>query len=242
MRNRWWPIALISVGVVLLVACIIGSLQPKATVVQPPPLEPETTQHVDSTPPSPSKRVVNIAASQPVRLRFPSIKSEGKVVTVPMDGKPCLWNGADIDPDRSKMEYACTATRTGKPYVLPGMRAKDVTVIAGHTMKQLRGDKRQIAFNPLRQWTSGKVMLRIDDAVEVYTKASQKVAASCRLVYQVGNYWEIGKGKLASATEVWGTKPMPNVLLLIGCKQRDGGASVENVVWGAKFVATAGCG
>ena len=222
-----------------LIAKSWPSPRPQATATQ---LEPETAERIETSPTTaPSTKAVKIDSSVPVRLRFPSIKDAGKVVTVPVATR-CNWVDGSIDPDRTKMEAACYATKRGKPYVLPGTQAKDVAVIAGHTMKQIKGDKRQIAFNPLRQWTRDRVMLRSGDAVEVYTKASQKVAKSCRLVYQVDKYWEIDKGRLAVADEVWGKKPMPNTLLLIGCKQRQGGPSLENVVWRAKLVGTAGCG
>ena len=229
--------ALFLTGVALIFSSVLPRSQPAATQ---PELEPETAERAESPLPTPSKKAIKVAGSVPVKLRFPSIKDVGKVVTVPVATR-CNWVDGSIDPDRTKMEAACYATKRDKPYVLPGTQAKDVAVIAGHTMKQVKGDKRQIAFNPLRQWTRDRVMLRSGDAVEVYTKASQKVAKSCRLVYQVDKYWEIDKGRLAGADEVWGKKPMPNTLLLIGCKQRQGGPSLENVVWRAKLVGTAGC-
>ena len=231
--------ALFLAGVALIFSSVLPRSHQAATQ---PELEPETSERAETSPsPAPSNKAVKIDSSVPVRLRFPSIKDGGKVVTVPVATR-CNWIDGSIDPDRTKMEAACYATKRDKPYVLPGTQAKDVAVIAGHTMKQVKGDKRQIAFNPLRQWTRDRVMLRSGDAVEVYTKASQKVAKSCRLVYQVDKYWEIDKGRLAGADEVWGKKPMPNTLLLIGCKQRQGGPSIENVVWRAKLVGTAGCG
>ena len=231
--------ALFLAGVALIFSSVLPRSHQAATQ---PELEPETSERAEKSPsPAPSNKAVKIDSSVPVRLRFPSIKDGGKVVTVPVATR-CNWIDGSIDPDRTKMEAACYATRRGKPYVLPGTQAKDVAVIAGHTMKQIKGDKRQIAFNPLRQWTRDRVMLRAGDTVEVYTKASQKVAKSCRLVYQVDKYWEIDKGRLAGADEVWGKKPMPNTLLLIGCKQRQGGPSLENVVWRAKLVGAAGCG
>ena len=231
--------ALFLAGVALIVDSIVPRTQSSVTQ---PELEPETAERIETSPTTaPSTKAVKIDSSVPVRLRFPSIKDGGKVVTVPVATR-CNWVDGSIDPDRTKMEAACYATKRGKPYVLPGTQDKDVAVIAGHTMKQVKGDKRQIAFNPLRQWTRDRVMLRSGDAVELYTKASQKVAKSCRLVYQVDKYWEIDKGRLAGADEVWGKKPMPNTLLLIGCKQRQGGPSLENIVWRAKFVGIAGCG
>ena len=231
--------ALFLTGVALIVDSVVPRTQSSVTQ---PELEPETAERIETSPTTaPSTKAVKIDSSVPVRLRFPSIKDGGKVVTVPVATR-CNWVDGSIDPDRTKMEAACYATKRGKPYVLPGTQAKDVAVIAGHTMKQVKGDKRQIAFNPLRQWTRDRVMLRTGDTVEAYTKASQKVAKSCRLVYQVDKYWEIDKGRLAGADEVWGKKPMPNTLLLIGCKQRQGGPSLENVVWRAKFVGIAGCG
>ena len=231
--------ALFLAGVALIFSSVLPRSHQAATQ---PELEPETSERAETSPsPAPSNKAVKIDSSVPVRLRFPSIKDGGKVVTVPVATR-CNWVDGNIDPDRTKMEAACYATRRGKPYVLPGTQAKDVAVIAGHTMKQIKGDKRQIAFNPLRQWTRDRVMLRAGDTVEVYTKASQKVAKRCRLVYQVDKYWEIDKGRLVGADEVWGKKPMPNTLLLIGCKQRQGGPSLENVVWRAKLVGAAGCG
>ena len=231
--------ALFLTGVALIVDSVVPRTQSSVTQ---PELEPETAERIETSPTTaPSTKAVKIDSSVPVRLRFPSIKDGGKVVTVPVATR-CNWVDGSIDPDRTKMEAACYATKRGKPYVLPGTQDKDVAVIAGHTMKQVKGDKRQIAFNPLRQWTRDRVMLRSGDAVELYTKASQKVAKSCRLVYQVDKYWEIDKGRLAGADEVWGKKPMPNTLLLIGCKQRQGGPSLENVVWRAKLVGAAGCG
>ena len=231
--------ALFLAGVALIVDSVVPRTQSSVTQ---PELEPETAERIETSPTTaPSTKAVKIDSSVPVRLRFPSIKDGGKVVTVPVATR-CNWVDGSIDPDRTKMEAACYATKRGKPYVLPGTQAKDVAVIAGHTMKQVKGDKRQIAFNPLRQWTRDRVMLRTGDTVEAYTKASQKVAKSCRLVYQVDKYWEIDKGRLAGADEVWGKKPMPNTLLLIGCKQRQGGPSLENIVWRAKFVGIAGCG
>ena len=231
--------ALFLTGVALIVDSVVPRTQSSVTQ---PELEPETAERIETSPTTaPSTKAVKIDSSVPVRLRFPSIKDGGKVVTVPVATR-CNWVDGSIDPDRTKMEAACYATKRAKPYVLPGTQAKDVAVIAGHTMKQVKGDKRQIAFNPLRQWTRDRVMLRSGDAVELYTKASQKVAKSCRLVYQVDKYWEIDKGRLAGADEVWGKKPMPNTLLLIGCKQRQGGPSLENIVWRAKFVGIAGCG
>lgn len=231
--------ALFLTGVALIVDSVVPRTQSSVTQ---PELEPETAERIETSPTTaPSTKAVKIDSSVPVRLRFPSIKDGGKVVTVPVATR-CNWVDGSIDPDRTKMEAACYATKRGKPYVLPGTQAKDVAVIAGHTMKQVKGDKRQIAFNPLRQWTRDRVMLRTGDTVEAYTKASQKVAKSCRLVYQVDKYWEIDKGRLAGADEVWGKKPMPNTLLLIGCKQRQGGPSLENVVWRAKLVGAAGCG
>lgn len=231
--------ALFLAGVALIVDSIVPRTQSSVTQ---PELEPETAERIETSPTTaPSTKAVKIDSSVPVRLRFPSIKDAGKVVTVPVATR-CNWVDGSIDPERTKMEAACYATKRGKPYVLPGTQDKDVAVIAGHTMKQVKGDKRQIAFNPLRQWTRDRVMLRSGDAVELYTKASQKVAKSCRLVYQVDKYWEIDKGRLAGADEVWGKKPMPNTLLLIGCKQRQGGPSLENVVWRAKLVGAAGCG
>ena len=230
--------ALFLTGVALIVDSVVPRTQSSVTQ---PELEPETAERIETSPTTaPSTKAVKIDSSVPVRLRFPSIKDGGKVVTVPVATR-CNWVDGSIDPDRTKMEAACYATKRGKPYVLPGTQAKDVAVIAGHTMKQVKGDKRQIAFNPLRQWTRDRVMLRTGDTVEAYTKASQKVAKSCRLVYQVDKYWEIDKGRLAGADEVWGKKPMPNTLLLIGCKQRQGGPSLENIVWRAEFVGTAGC-
>ena len=231
--------ALFLTGVALIVDSVVPRTQSSVTQ---PELEPETAERIETSPTTaPSTKADKIDSSVPVRLRFPSIKDGGKVVTVPVATR-CNWVDGSIDPDRTKMEAACYATKRGKPYVLPGTQAKDVAVIAGHTMKQVKGDKRQIAFNPLRQWTRDRVMLRTGDTVEAYTKASQKVAKSCRLVYQVDKYWEIDKGRLAGADEVWGKKPMPNTLLLIGCKQRQGGPSLENVVWRAKLVGAAGCG
>ena len=231
--------ALFLTGVALIVDSVVPRTQSSVTQ---PELEPETAERIETSPTTaPSTKAVKIDSSVPVRLRFPSIKDGGKVVTVPVATR-CNWVDGSIDPERTKMEAACYATKRGKPYVLPGTQDKDVAVIAGHTMKQVKGDKRQIAFNPLRQWTRDRVMLRSGDAVELYTKASQKVAKSCRLVYQVDKYWEIDKGRLAGADEVWGKKPMPNTLLLIGCKQRQGGPSLENVVWRAKLVGAAGCG
>ena len=227
---------------VVLIAKSWPSSHPQPAATQPE-LEPETAERTEtSTAPASNKKAIKIDGSVPVKLHFPSIKDAGNVVTVPVATR-CNWvEGNTIDPDRSRMDAACYAMGNGKPYVLPGTQAKDVAVIAGHTMKLPRGGKSKIAFNPLRQWTRDRVMLRIGDTVEVYTKASQKLAESCRLVYRVDKYWEIDKGRLAGADEVWGKKPMPNTLLLIGCKQRQGGPSLENVVWRAKLVGAAGCG
>ena len=231
--------ALFLTGVALIVDSVVPRTQSSVTQ---PELEPETAERIETSPTTaPSTKAVKIDSSVPVRLRFPSIKDAGKVVTVPVATR-CNWVDGSIDPDRTKMEAACYATKRGKPYVLPGTQAKDVAVIAAHTMKQLKGDKRQIGFNPLRRVATGAVLLQRGDTLEVYTKASQKVAKSCLLVYRVDKYWEIDKGRLAGADEVWGKKPMPNTLLLIGCKQRQGGPSLENVVWRAKLVGAAGCG
>ena len=232
---------------VVLIAKSWPSSHPQPAATQPE-LEPETAERAESpSVPTPRKKAIKVAGSVPVKLRFPSIKDGGKVVTVPVAAK-CNWvEGNTIDPDRSRMDAACYAVGNGKPYVLPGTQAKDVAVIAGHTMKQVKGDKRQIAFNPLRQWARNRVMLRIGDSVEVYTKASQKVAKSCRLIYQVQKYWEVDKDKLATgkvSDEIWGkkTEVLPNMALFIGCKQRQGGPSLKNIVWRAKLVGTAGCG
>ena len=237
--------ALFLTGVALIFSSVLPRSQPAATQ---PELEPETAERAESpSVPTPRKKAIKVAGSVPVKLRFPSIKDGGKVVTVPVAAK-CNWvEGNTIDPDRSRMDAACYAVGNGKPYVLPGTQAKDVAVIAGHTMKQVKGDKRQIAFNPLRQWARNRVMLRIGDSVEVYTKASQKVAKSCRLIYQVQKYWEVDKDKLATgkvSDEIWGkkTEVLPNMALFIGCKQRQGGPSLKNIVWRAKLVGTAGCG
>lgn len=234
------------IGGIWLITKSWPSPRPQATATQAE-LEPETAERAESPAPTPRKKAIKVAGSVPVKLRFPSIKDGGKVVTVPVAAK-CNWvEGNTIDPDRSRMDAACYAVGNGKPYVLPGTQAKDVAVIAGHTMKQVKGDKRQIAFNPLRQWARNRVMLRIGDSVEVYTKASQKVAKSCRLIYQVQKYWEVDKDKLATgkvSDEIWGkkTEVLPNMALFIGCKQRQGGPSLKNIVWRAKLVGTAGCG
>ena len=97
---------------VVLIAKSWPSSHPQPAATQPE-LEPETAERAESPVPTPSKKAIKVAGSVPVKLRFPSIKDGGKVVTVPVAAK-CNWvEGNTIDPDRSRMDAACYAVGNG---------------------------------------------------------------------------------------------------------------------------------
>ena len=72
---------------VVLIARSWPSSHPQPAATQPE-LEPETAERAESPLPTPSKKAIKVAGSVPVKLRFPSIKDGGKVVTVRVASVP----------------------------------------------------------------------------------------------------------------------------------------------------------
>lgn len=116
-----------------------------------------------------------------------------------------------IDPERDQITSACYYTAPDKPYRLPGSQTDDLVVLAGHTWR--RGDA---AFNFLWDWQRGAWSVAIGDEVWVRTQAS----GNAWLVYRAVSLHTPDKdGGLASDESIWGTGPLPNRLLTIGCLQ-----------------------
>ena len=168
-----------------------------------------------------------IAASPPREILFPR---SGTSVTI--SGAPCPVVNGVLDPDRTAYTVACYYTARDKPYSLPASATSDLTVLAGHTYRF-----GPAAFNALYDWKAQSFAVTAGDELWLRTEAS----GDRWLVYRAVAFHTPPKSGLATDASVWGTGPLPNRLLTIGCLQPTDltKASTQNVVVSWDFARVA---
>lgn len=207
---------------------------PSATSSTAPIATPSTDSSTEA--PSPTASGPSGAASEIAPSIPPSVPREAYFpragVTVPIDGKPCPVVNGLLDPDRTAYGVACFYTAADKPYTLPASGTKDVTVLAGHTYRF-----GQAAFNVLYDWKAQTFAAAAGDELWLRTEAS----GDQWLVYRAIAFHTPPKSGLATDASVWGTGPLPNRLLTIGCLQPTDlkKAATQNVVVAWDFARVA---
>ncbi len=169
-----------------------------------------------------------IAASEPVELYVPALG-----VHIPVGPAPCPVVGGMIDPDRKRPGFACYYVARDRPYTLPGSDSPDVSVLAGHTMRQGAA-----AFNPFFNVRTQRFTVVEGDELRLRTVTS----GTRWLVYRAVSFHSPEKaGGLAADASVWGTGPLPGRLLTIGCLQPADLSltSTRNIVIAWQYVGTA---
>ena len=169
-----------------------------------------------------------IAQSPAQKLYFPR-KKQTRTVAAKVCPTIKDTDGSDmLDPDRTDFMVACGFVRKDYAYVYPGSVTKDLAVIAGHTWQG--GDA---AFNFLYDWKKGKFLISDGEEMWVQTKES----GDDWLVYKAAQFFTPmkyagSKGtSLTESSDIWGTKPQPNVMITIGCLQQKvpGERSIQNI-------------
>lgn len=176
----------------------------------------------------PTPTLVSIPGSEPVELYFPAFD-----VHILMDDKSCPVDSDGLyEPDQQKPQDACYVKDSQHPFVFPATSTADLSVILGHTWQ--RGNA---AFNVIYDWRTQQFTVKAGDELWVRTKASgaQWLAYKATQFYTPNKY---GPNGLANDSDIWGTAPLPNTLITVGCLQPQalGVETTQNIV--VKWVFT----
>lgn len=163
------------------------------------PLAPSATVTASVSP-----TLAPIPASRPVELFLPKANAR-----IGLAEQPCPVVDGMLDPDHSDYTLACYYTAPDKPYTLPASSTPDLTVIAGHTRP-----RSPAAFNVLYDAHQQRFTVAEGDELWVRTQASGQRWLRYRAV---SFHTPLKHGGLANDASIWGTGPLPNRLLTIGC-------------------------
>lgn len=233
--STWFRFILLTLGLSLIAVSAVQMLWPSSEIADsaappPPPVVEVTELATPSARPSTAKPIA-IKQSQPIQMYQPDTDLNLRVLVLPAEYrdpiKPPTLQEAYWDPQPVK---------TKKPFKSYGLGTStpDLAVIAGHTWNQ----RNDVALNPLYDWRKSRPGITKGDELWVKTKASGKRW----LVYKLVKFYQpdkTGSDSLARNREIWGTdsKPRPDHLLVIGCKQKPtpGERSTANIVFDFVF-------